>query len=101
MWIAADINNDGLLEDEEWTAFSHPEEHPAMLPFILKQTLREKDTNKDGEIDFQEFVGERAKEHDKDWLQVEKQKFDNEFDKNKDGVLKGNEILSWVVPSNE
>lgn len=101
MWKTADINKDGFLEGDEWITFSHPEEHPAMLPIILQQTLREKDLNNDGQIDFQEYVGDRAREHDKEWLQVEKQKFDEDLDKNKDGVLKGNEILSWVVPSNE
>jgi hypothetical protein len=42
-----------------------------------------------------------AKHQDKEWLIVEKEKFDNEFDKDKDGKLNGAEILSWVVPSNE
>lgn len=32
---------------------------------------------------------------------MEKEKFDKEYDKNGDGVLSGNEVLSWVVPSNE
>lgn len=39
--------------------------------------------------------------HDKDWLIVEKEKFDKDYDKNGDGILAGNEILSWIVPSNE
>jgi hypothetical protein len=29
------------------------------------------------------------------------EKFENEFDKDKDGKLNSAEILSWVVPSNE
>lgn len=101
MWKAADVNGDGILDAEEWTAFSNPEEHPAMLPLILEQTLRDKDTDKDGALSFQEFIGDRAQNQDKDWLHVEKEKFDHELDKNKDGKLEGNEILSWVVPSNE
>jgi Ca2+-binding EF-hand superfamily protein len=101
MWKAADINNDGVLDSKEWNAFSHPEEHPSMLPIILEQTLREKDKDGDRFISFQEFVGDRAEEHDKDWLQVEKDKFDSDLDKDGDGKLSSNEILSWVVPSNE
>lgn len=101
MWKAADRDGDGSLNTEEWAAFSNPEEHPAMLPLILEQTLRDKDTDKDGSISFQEFIGERGLDHDKEWLHIEKDKFDHEFDKNKDGKLDGNEILSWVVPSNE
>uniref|UniRef100_A0A6B2EGN6 Reticulocalbin-3 n=1 Tax=Phlebotomus kandelakii TaxID=1109342 RepID=A0A6B2EGN6_9DIPT len=101
MFHAADKNADGLLSPEEFVVFLSPEEHPEMLPLILEQTLREKDKNGDGKIDFKEFVGDSAKHHDKEWLLVEKEKFDNEYDKDGDGVLNGNEILSWVVPSNE
>lgn len=72
-----------------------------MLPIILKQTLRDKDLNKDGLINFQEFVGDNAKNHDKEWLLSEKERFDNDFDKDNDGFLNHNEILSWIVPSND
>lgn len=101
LWQFADKNQDGRLSDEEWFAFSNPEEHPAMLPHIIEQTLRDKDTDGDGNISFQEYVGERAKEHDKNWLLAEKTKFDKDLDKDGNGVLQGSEILSWVVPSNE
>ena len=100
-FTAADANNDGLLDHEEFGKFHSPEEHPEMLPIILEQTLRDKDTNKDGKIDFQEFVGETAKDHDKEWLLVEKEKFDDSFDRDGDGILNKNEILGWIIPSNE
>ncbi|XP_017767396.1 PREDICTED: reticulocalbin-2 [Eufriesea mexicana] len=98
---AADINNDGYLEPEEFKAYTHPEETPRMFPLLLKQALDDKDTDKDGYISFQEFIGNRAKAEDKSWLLIEKDKFDFEHDKNKDGRLDSNEILSWLVPSNE
>lgn len=101
MWNAADLNKDGLLNREEWMAFSHPEEHPGMLPIILEQTLKEKDKDQDNAINFQEFIGDRGAELNKEALLAEKIKFDDVLDKNHDGKLEGNEILSWVVPSNE
>ncbi|XP_019871324.2 reticulocalbin-2 isoform X2 [Aethina tumida] len=101
LWKAADTNGDGNLDSNEWLAFSHPEEHPAMLPVILQQTLNDKDTDKDQYISFEEYIGDRAVEHDKEWLLIEKDKFDKELDKDGDGRLGGNEILSWVVPSND
>lgn len=101
MWKVADVNMDGSLSADEWIAFSHPEEHPSMLPVILSHTLRDKDTDGDGTINFQEYIGDRAKEQSKDWLIAEKEKFDRELDKDEDGKLTGNEILSWMVPSNE
>lgn len=101
MFNAADRNKDAKLDAEEFVAFSHPEEHPEMLPIILQQTLRDKDLNNDGFIDFQEYLGDRGISQDKDWLIIEKDKFDHEYDKDHDGKLNSSEILSWVVPSND
>lgn len=61
MFDAADEDNDGILNFEEFVVFSNPEEHPKMHAILIKQTLKEKDINNDGKIDFQEFVGERGK----------------------------------------
>lgn len=101
MWKLADGNDDGILTGEEWVAFTHPEEHPAMIPFILEQTLREKDLDNDKKITFQEYIGDRGRDHDKEWLHIEKEKFDTELDKNHDGKLTGEEIVSWLIPSND
>lgn len=101
MFHAADLDKDGFLSLDEHVKFHSPEEHPEMLPLILTQTLRDKDWNNDGRIDFKEFVGDSAKDHDKEWLLTEKDKFDTDFDKDHDGYLNHNEILSWVVPSND
>lgn len=97
----ADLNKDGHLTRDEFVLFISPEEHPIMLPIILNQTLRDKDTDNDGVINFQEFLGDSARDHDKAWLIAEKERFDSEHDKDGDGLLNGNEILSWIVPSNE
>lgn len=101
LFNAADKNIDGRLDDMEFLAFSHPEESPYMLPIILQQTLEEKDTNSDGLIDFQEYIGDKGKEQDREWLLTEKDKFDNDHDKDGNGILDRNEILAWVVPTNE
>lgn len=101
MFQAADADKDGFLSLDEHVYFYSPEEHPKMLPLILQQTLRDKDWNKDGRIDFQEFVGDQAKNHDKEWLMAEKDKFDKDFDKNHDGYLNDSEILTWIIPSND
>jgi len=42
-----------------------------------------------------------GKDKDKQWLESEKDKFDHELDKNGDGLLDRQEIISWVLPSNE
>ncbi|XP_053978823.1 reticulocalbin-2 isoform X2 [Hylaeus anthracinus] len=98
---AADIDGNGYLDKEEFKAYTHPEETPRMFPLLLRQALDDKDTDKDGFISFQEFIGNRAKTENKEWLLIEKDKFDYEHDKNGDGRLDSDEILSWLVPSNE
>lgn len=97
----ADLDNDGVLNRKEFVLFISPEEHPIMLPILLNQTLRDKDKDGDGKVSFQEFLGDQARDHGKEWLVAEKDRFDNDYDKDGDGVLNGNEILSWVIPSNE
>lgn len=98
---AADVNKDGVLDPEEFVAFISPEEFAHMLPGILNRTLRDKDTDSDGKLSFQEYIGESGNNKDKEWLLAEKDKFDNDLDLDGDGTLNGNEILGWVVPSNE
>ncbi|EAT36886.1 AAEL011076-PA [Aedes aegypti] len=101
MFEAADSNKDGKLDMNEFVQFMSPEEFPQMFAVVLKQTLRNKDTNMDGKIDFQEYAAEHSRDHDKEWLITEKDRFDNDFDKDGDGYLNGNEILSWILPSND
>ncbi|KOB66152.1 Reticulocalbin-2, partial [Operophtera brumata] len=81
--------------------FTNPEEHELMHPLLIKQTLREKDSNNDGKIDFNEFVGDRGVQQDKEWLISEKEKFDRELDINEDGILDDTEIHAWVIPDND
>merc|ERR1719460_2863908 len=68
LFMAADISGDGSLDVKEFLSFSHPEEDPAMRPHVLAQVLKEKDTDGDGELSFQEYVGDRGQGKDKEWL---------------------------------
>ncbi|XP_047481556.1 reticulocalbin-2-like isoform X1 [Penaeus chinensis] len=97
LFNAADKNIDGRLDDMEFLAFSHPEESPDMLPIILQQTLEEKDTNNDGLIDFQEYIGDKEFEVDEEIMMkrefVRKHKPDfDKFDLNNSGFLEVDEV---------
>jgi len=101
LFNAADIDGDGKLSITEFLSFTHPEEDANMRPHVLEQVLSSKDLDGDGQLTFQEFVGERGEGKDKEWLITEKERFDEELDKNGDNVLNKEEILAWIIPSNE
>jgi len=101
LFNGADKNGDEKLDKAEYLAFTHPEEDPDMKPHVINQILTEKDTDKSGDISFQEYIGDRGQDKDKEWLIEEKDRFDNELDKNTDNVLNQEEIAAWIIPSNE
>lgn len=101
MWSVADKNGDGKLNLDEFEVFTNPEEHSEMHEFLVQQALREKDANRDGSVDFSEFIGDRGSQQDKAWVVAEKDKFDHELDLNGDGTLDAAEVRAWVIPDNE
>lgn len=101
MFKAADINEDGALDLFEFEVFTNPEEHAPMHAFLVNQTLREKDRDSDGRIDFHEYLGDRGSSEDKAWLVAERDKFDHELDRDGDGALDHAELHRWVIPDND
>lgn len=102
LFFSADVNGDEKLDRKEYVAFSHPEDHPHIMRTpVIQSAMKSKDLNQDGKLDFQEFVGDRGKDQDKDWLVSEKERFDTDLDENKDGILDENEVYAWLVPDNE
>lgn len=65
IFTAADVDKNGVLSRGEYQSFSAPEEHPQMFPILVKQVLDEKDTDKDGMLSFQEFMGDRGQKHNR------------------------------------
>lgn len=101
LFNSADTNKKGKLTQTEFLGFTHPEENPGMKEPVVQNVLRDKDTNKDGKLEFKEFLGSRGKDMSKDALNEEKSRFDDELDKNLDGMLDKEEIAAWIIPSNE
>ena len=55
------MNGDEKLDRQEYIAFSHPEDHPHVMRTPAIQTvMKSKDTNRDGKLEFAEFIGERG-----------------------------------------
>uniref|UniRef100_A0A8B9TNS5 Reticulocalbin 2 n=1 Tax=Anas platyrhynchos TaxID=8839 RepID=A0A8B9TNS5_ANAPL len=91
------------LNVDEFIAFEHPEEVEYMTDFVIQEALEEHDKDGDGFVNLEEFLGdlqERPKE-DPEWILVEKDRFVNDYDKDKDGKLSPQELLFWIVPNNQ
>lgn len=97
---ASDLNGDDNLDKKEFQYFSHPEDFEHTTDILYKRTMAEKDLNQDGFLDFQEFIHPDGKDRDKEWLITEKDHFDNDFDKNKDGRMDRAEVILWLQPNN-
>ncbi|XP_060847895.1 reticulocalbin-2-like [Rhopalosiphum padi] len=100
LFLAADADKDNHLNKEEFRYFYTPEDYPHMQAIVLLGVMNRFDTDKDGKITFDEFIGDRRTEHTEEWLQEEKTKFIEELDANKDGVLDEDEVHSWASPNN-
>ncbi|XP_067141442.1 calumenin-A [Centruroides vittatus] len=99
----ADLNNDGYLDKSEFPAFTHPEEFEHMHDTLYEQTMQKKDKNKDGYLSLEEYVansnGKVSTLGSEDYI-VEKDRFDTDYDKNRDGKLSKEEVLLWLIPNN-
>ncbi|XP_069758643.1 reticulocalbin-2 [Narcine bancroftii] len=101
----ADIDGVPGLTLVEFVAFEHPEEADYMTDYVIQDALDEHDQNNDGFVSLEEFLGDYRKDpgavEDPEWVTVEKDRFENDFDKDKDGKLNRHELLLWIVPNNQ
>jgi len=100
LFQAADKNGDGSLSLKEFTGFINPDGDLEMQQHVLKLTLGEKDLDKNGLLSLEEFIGNRSSEHDEEseWLDSEKERFNQELDKDGNGFLNDEEIVAWIIP---
>ncbi|GFP94005.1 calmodulin [Phtheirospermum japonicum] len=54
---ASDVDGDGLLNITEFNDFLHPADtkNPKLLQWLCKEEIRERDSDKNGKVDFKEF----------------------------------------------
>ncbi|XP_028678444.1 reticulocalbin-2 [Erpetoichthys calabaricus] len=88
----------------EFVAFENPTEVEYMMDYVIQDALEEHDKDGDGFISLNEFLGDYRRDpgadHDAEWAIVERERFENVYDKNKDGKLNNEELLNWMVPNN-
>ncbi|KAM8750196.1 reticulocalbin-2 isoform 1-T2 [Acanthopagrus schlegelii] len=97
----ADADNTSGLDVTEFLAFTHPSEVDHMADFAIEDVLAEYDTDKDGFISLNEFIGDVRGEEDSpsQWEIEETVRFKDLYDQDKDGRLNRDEQLRWVAPN--
>lgn len=61
LFLAADVDKDNHLNKEEFRYFYTPEDYPHMQSLVLLGVMNRFDTDKNGKITFEEFIGDRSK----------------------------------------
>ncbi|XP_067613631.1 calumenin-B [Eurosta solidaginis] len=102
-WGVADQDLDDKLTREEFTAFLHPEDHPAMKDIVLTETIEDIDTNADGKITLDEYIADMYRnsepnDEEPEWVKSEREGFSKFRDLNGDGYLDREEVRTWIVP---
>ncbi|XP_040018488.2 reticulocalbin-2 isoform X2 [Gasterosteus aculeatus] len=97
----ADVDGTPGLNVTEFLAFTHPSEVDHMADFTIENVLNEYDTDKDGLINLNEFIGDVRGEEDSpsQWAIEETVRFQDLYDQDKDGVLNRDEQLRWIAPN--
>lgn len=101
LWMAADINKDGKLDVNEFSAFNSPEDYEFMHETLYQQLMAKRDKNKDGYLSLIEFTSDihgEAPDFKSEQFLDEKDKFENDYDIDKDGRLNRKEIINWIIP---
>lgn len=104
-WKLADENGDTLLTKDEFKHLLHPDEgHEGLKELFVEEATEDMDLNKDKKICLDEFMkhlqvlASEQERQDQNWLSSQQENFGRFLDKNKDGVLDGDEIKNWLVP---
>ena len=101
-WQKADSDGDGKLTKMEFQASLHPEDAEYMRDILVIETLEDMDTDKDGSLSMDEYIGDMYKElpgdGEPDWVTQEKTLFGTERDKDGDGFMSFEEVKQWIIP---
>ncbi|KAH9618705.1 hypothetical protein KSS87_006402 [Heliosperma pusillum] len=108
---ASDIDEDGLLNITEFNDFLHPADanNPKLLQWLCNEEIRERDTDKDGTVSFNEFFhglfdlvrnyeeeGHNSSHHSDDTDTSAAKELFNQLDKDGDGLLTSLELLPII-----
>jgi Ca2+-binding EF-hand superfamily protein len=100
---SADLDKTDSLDNKEFGAFLHPEDHTHMRAIVVSETLEDLDKNADGQIDQNEYISDmyhpdNEDEEEPEWLKIEIEHFRTIRDKDGDGFLNHDEVRDWLLP---
>ncbi|KAL4569980.1 hypothetical protein LXL04_025629 [Taraxacum kok-saghyz] len=108
---ASDADGDGFLNITEFNDFQHPADtqNPRLLKWLCKEEVRERDSDKDGKVNFKEFFhglfdlvrnydedGHNSSHESGDSLESPARTFFAQLDKDGDGFLSDVEMLPII-----
>ncbi|CAN1254906.1 CALU [Linum perenne] len=108
---ASDADGDGLLNVTEFNDFLHPADskNPNLLQWLCKEEVSERDTDKDGKVNFSEFFhglfdlvrnydeeGHNSSHSSDDSTEAPAKTLFAQLDKNSDGFLTDDELLPII-----
>ncbi|KAI4358025.1 hypothetical protein L6164_001936 [Bauhinia variegata] len=108
---ASDADGDGLLNLTEFNDFLHPADskNPKLLQWLCTEEVRERDTDRDGKINFKEFFhglfdlvrnydeeNQNSSHHSDNSMDAPARNLFAQLDKDHDGYLSEDELLSII-----
>merc|ERR1711970_101866 len=104
---AADKDSDGKLTLMEFMAFKNPLKTEDLRELAIEWALRDVDKNADGKISLEEYMSDyltkptdNLEHYNEDFQEEEKHRFQDDFDRNGNGFIDGEELNYWMGPDN-
>jgi len=101
LFHAADANEDGELNFDEFVLFKFPRRSEKTSRVVIQAKLDVLDNDKDGQLTLEEFLQEtKDQTTDENTHKLEEERFSDELDTDGNKKLDEAEILNWLEPNN-
>jgi len=100
LYGVADSSSDGKLDLTEYFVFRIPRTNSETKRIVYEDAMDNHDDDKDGAISIDEFLKANSDEGEKDFGEMDSDRFRDEFDEDGNGVLTGDEVFKWMDPDN-
>lgn len=102
-FVAADYNEDGLLDEKEYELFYNPANEPKSISFAIDHAMKQVDKDGDGTLSLDEYLNDfKVPMQDEEESDNKQSMIDifMELDLNKNNKLDGDELSLWIQQDN-